>query len=257
MNDLSVTVYIVDDDDGSRQSLKALVRSIGVEAITFASAEEFLEAIDPDRPGCLVTDLRMLGMSGIELQEELLVRGIGLPVILLTAHAETPLTVQLGGGIRDQERVRYWLDNGVTRCVVGSFALAEPGEFTRRAFLNGRIDLTQAEAVIDILSARTRKGVDLALEQMSGALYKEVDRLRASLVEIRALLETAIDFPEEEIEIADHRSIAAKLQEEVLDRLKDLDEVAYLRFVSVYKEFQGAADFEKDLNESLAALFRG
>ena len=94
MNDLPVTVYIVDDDDGSRQSLKALVRSIGVEAITFASAEEFLEAIDPDRPGCLVTDLRMLGMSGIELQEELLVRGIGLPVILLTAHAETPLTVR-------------------------------------------------------------------------------------------------------------------------------------------------------------------
>lgn len=100
--------------------------------------------------------------------------------------------------------------------------LAEPGEFTKRAFLNGRIDLTRAEAVIDILSARTRKGVDLALEQMSGALYKEVDRLRSSLVEIRALLETAIDFPEEEIEIADHRSIAARLQEEVLDRLKKL-----------------------------------
>ncbi|MGI9536693.1 MAG: tRNA uridine-5-carboxymethylaminomethyl(34) synthesis GTPase MnmE [Desulfocapsaceae bacterium] len=100
--------------------------------------------------------------------------------------------------------------------------LAEPGEFTKRAFLNGRIDLTRAEAVIDILSARTRKGVDLALEQMSGALYKEVDRLRTSLVEIRALLETAIDFPEEEIEIADHQVVRAKLQEEVLGPLKKL-----------------------------------
>ena len=100
--------------------------------------------------------------------------------------------------------------------------LAEPGEFTKRAFLNGRIDLTRAEAVIDVLSARTRKGVDLALEQMSGSLYKEVDRLRSTLVEIRALLETAIDFPEEEIEIADHTAIGTRLQDEVLDPLQRL-----------------------------------
>lgn len=100
--------------------------------------------------------------------------------------------------------------------------LAEPGEFTKRAFLNGRIDLTRAEAVIDILSARTRKGVDFALEQMSGSLYNEVDRLRTSLVEIRALLETAIDFPEEEIEIADHQALGARLQKEVIDPLNKL-----------------------------------
>lgn len=100
--------------------------------------------------------------------------------------------------------------------------LADPGEFTKRAFLNGRIDLTRAEAVIDILSARTRKGVDLALEQMTGSLYKEVDRLRFSLVEIRALLETAIDFPEEEIEIADHHALGQRLEEEVLSPLRKL-----------------------------------
>lgn len=100
--------------------------------------------------------------------------------------------------------------------------LADPGEFTKRAFLNGRIDLTRAEAVIDILSARTRKGVDLALDQISGKLYKEIDALRSTLVEVRALLETAIDFPEEEVEIADHGSILTRLQDEVvspLDRL--------------------------------------
>ena len=100
--------------------------------------------------------------------------------------------------------------------------LADPGEFTKRAFLNGRIDLTRAEAVIDILSARTRKGVDLALEQISGKLYKEVDGLRSILVEIRALLETAIDFPEEEIEIADHASILLQLQQEVVYPLQGL-----------------------------------
>ncbi len=100
--------------------------------------------------------------------------------------------------------------------------LAQPGEFTKRAFLNGRIDLTRAEAVIDVLSARTRKGVDLALEQMSGSHYKVVDRLRSSLVEIRALLETAIDFPEEEIEIADHQALGERLQGEVLTPLQKL-----------------------------------
>jgi tRNA modification GTPase len=119
-----------------------------------------------------------------------------------------------GGFLVLQSVLELILDQGVR--------LAEPGEFTKRAFLNGRIDLTRAEAVIDVLSARTRKGVDLALEQMSGSLYKEVDKLRTSLVEIRALLETAIDFPEEEIEIADHRAMYARLRKEVLAPLEKL-----------------------------------
>lgn len=100
--------------------------------------------------------------------------------------------------------------------------LAEPGEFTKRAFLNGRIDLTRAEAVIDILSARTRKGVDLALEQMSGNLYRQVDEMRSALVEIRALLETAIDFPEEEIEIANHQVIYNRIQRDISVPLQKL-----------------------------------
>ncbi len=111
----------------------------------------------------------------------------------------------------------------VLELILGQGAqLAEPGEFTKRAFLNGRIDLTRAEAVIDILSARTRKGVDLALEQMGGALYQAVNTMRAALVEVRALLETAIDFPEEDIEIADHRAILVKIQDQVQGPLQKL-----------------------------------
>ena len=100
--------------------------------------------------------------------------------------------------------------------------IAQPGEFTKRAFLNGRIDLTRAEAVIDILSARTRKGVDLALEQMSGALFSRVDEMRRSLVTIRAMLEVAIDFPEEDVEIIDHSSLVEQLRREVLLPLENL-----------------------------------
>ncbi len=87
-------IYVVDDDAGSRQSVKALVRSMGLQAVACSSAEEFLTELDPDRPGCLVTDVRMPGMSGIELQERLVAERISLPVIIITAYAETPLTVK-------------------------------------------------------------------------------------------------------------------------------------------------------------------
>ncbi len=100
--------------------------------------------------------------------------------------------------------------------------LASPGEFTKRAFLNGRIDLTQAEAVIDVLSAKTRKGVDLAQEQLSGALYREIDPVRQSLVRMRAVIEVAIDFPDEDVEIIDHSALILQLEKEVIQPLKKL-----------------------------------
>ena len=93
--------------------------------------------------------------------------------------------------------------------------LADPGEFTKRAFLNGRIDLTRAEAVIDVLAAKTRKGVDLAQEQLSGALYNRIEPIRKSLVYMRAILEVAIDFPDEDIEILNHNDLIKQMEEEV------------------------------------------
>ncbi len=100
--------------------------------------------------------------------------------------------------------------------------LAEPGEFTKRAFLNGRIDLTKAEAVIDILAARTRKGVDLAQEQLAGALYSRIDVIRSSLVRMRAILEVAIDFPDEDVEIVDHQHLLHELRVAVEEPLAAL-----------------------------------
>ena len=78
---------------------------------------------------------------------------------------------------------------------------AEPGEFTKRAFLNGRVDLAQAEAVLDLIRARTAKGAQLALNQASGELSKYVGELREELLDILVQVEAAIDFPEEEIEL--------------------------------------------------------
>jgi two-component system, LuxR family, response regulator FixJ len=86
-------VFVVDDDEQARRSVCALVCSMGVRAESFASAEEFLDFYVKGSPGCLVTDMRMLGMSGQELLEELKRRKILLPVIVLTAYASTPVTV--------------------------------------------------------------------------------------------------------------------------------------------------------------------
>jgi FixJ family two-component response regulator len=88
-------VYIVDDDLAARESVAALVESMGVPARAFASAEEFLQAFDPRQRGCLVTDLRMPGMSGLELQQRLAREGSALPVVVITAFADVPVTVQI------------------------------------------------------------------------------------------------------------------------------------------------------------------
>lgn len=78
--------------------------------------------------------------------------------------------------------------------------MAEPGEFTKRAFLNGRIDLTQAEAVIDLITAKTMASLEIANRQLRGVLYREMTSLKEDLVEQLALIEAHIDFPEEEID---------------------------------------------------------
>jgi two-component system response regulator FixJ len=87
-------VFIVDDDEQVRKAVKALVEAMGVTSESYPSAEEFLRAYDGRRPACLVTDVRMLGMSGLELQERMIEQGLSMSVIVLTAFATTPTTVR-------------------------------------------------------------------------------------------------------------------------------------------------------------------
>jgi FixJ family two-component response regulator len=87
-------IYIVDDDALARKAVATLVEAMGLPTFSFDSAENFLAAYDGRRPACLVTDVRMLGMSGLELQEELIRLGVPIPVVVLTAFATTPGTVR-------------------------------------------------------------------------------------------------------------------------------------------------------------------
>jgi FixJ family two-component response regulator len=88
------TVHVVDDDDAVRSSLRLLLKSVGLPTVAHASAHEFLAAWDGDQPGCLVLDVRMPGMSGIELQAELNQRGAIIPVIFISGHGDIPMAVE-------------------------------------------------------------------------------------------------------------------------------------------------------------------
>ena len=88
------TVFVVDDDEGVRNSLRFLLKSVGLAAHAFGSASEFLATYRPSQPGCLVLDVRMPGMSGLELQEQLNLRGAVIPVIFITGHGDIPMAVE-------------------------------------------------------------------------------------------------------------------------------------------------------------------
>src|SRR2546430_14755882 len=87
---LTPTVYIVDDDAEMRETLRSLVSSVNLPVETYASGHEFLETQNGGRAGCLVVDLRMPGLSGIDLQDELVSRGLTLPVIIISGYGDVP-----------------------------------------------------------------------------------------------------------------------------------------------------------------------
>lgn len=92
--DSKPTIYIVDDDDGIRKALTLLITTMGYNAIPFARPTEFLKNFDPNQHGCLVLDVRMPEMSGLEIQQRLNRLGSMLPVILVTGHGDVPMAVQ-------------------------------------------------------------------------------------------------------------------------------------------------------------------
>ncbi|MFQ6186293.1 response regulator transcription factor [Sinorhizobium meliloti] len=91
---VSPVAILVDDDATVRDALEELLNSVGIDTISFSSGQEVLEATLPDRPGCLVLDVRMPGLSGLDLQHRLASKGILTPVVFLTGHGDIAMSVQ-------------------------------------------------------------------------------------------------------------------------------------------------------------------
>jgi tRNA modification GTPase len=101
-------------------------------------------------------------------------------------------------------------------CLRHGAKLAEAGEFSKRAFLNGKLDLVQAEAIIDLITSRTETSANLALSQLSGGLSKKILELRESILEILAFIEASIDFPEDDVETLDRISLEKNLDKALI-----------------------------------------
>ena len=94
MTEIDAVVFVIDDDSRTRESLKNLIRSVGLRVDGYASAEEFLKTKRPDVPGCLVLDVRLQGLSGLDLQKRMAEADIDIPIIFMTGHGDIPMTVQ-------------------------------------------------------------------------------------------------------------------------------------------------------------------
>ncbi|MGA6970684.1 MAG: tRNA uridine-5-carboxymethylaminomethyl(34) synthesis GTPase MnmE [Candidatus Binatus sp.] len=181
----------------------------GAVAIVRLSGPRTLAILDkifrPAHPGKPVPRMMRLGdvidpASGVQIDRAL--------AVVMPAPAsltgEDGAEIQCHGG--------SFLVRRIVAIVVDAGArIAEPGEFTRRAFLNNRIDLAEAEAVADLTEARSESGLSMALSQLSGALSVRVAELRTQVVAIRAHLEIEIDFSDEDIRLPSRREVAAEL----------------------------------------------
>jgi FixJ family two-component response regulator len=87
-------VFVIDDDPSIRMAIKELIEAVGINCQTFESGQELLNATLPDVPGCLVLDVRLPGLSGLNLQRELKARGCDIPIVFITGHGDIPMTVQ-------------------------------------------------------------------------------------------------------------------------------------------------------------------
>lgn len=172
------TVFVVDDDPGVRRSLQALMESAGLGVATYASAAEFLDALDVARPGCLLLDLRLKrGGSGLDLQDELRRRNVPLPIIVITAHGNVSSSVRaLKGGAIDflQKPIQPTVLIGRVREAIEQDRRARESARAASAIAERRARLTPREAeVLNLLvqgkaSREIASSLDVSVRTVEG-----------------------------------------------------------------------------------------
>lgn len=142
-----------------------------------------------------------------------------------TFTAENVVEINCHGGLIPLRKTLELVLNAGAR-------LAEPGEFSKRAFLNGRIDLTQAEAIIDVIRAKTDSGLKMALSQLKGHLWEKIHNVRHEILGLMAKIEVSIDFPEEDLEeitLSEIRDKVSVMKEEIEALIKTADQGKFIR----------------------------
>lgn len=175
MPDRNATVYVVDDEESVRNSLRWLLGSVHLNVATFPSAQAFLGAYRAGSPGCLILDVRMPEMSGLELMEHIREQGVTLPVIFLTAHGDVPMAVRaMKGGALDFLQKPFNSQQLLDRV---NLALKMDAEARRRR--TGEAKLTHDLAV---LTPREREVFDLALAgESSESIGRRLDISRKTV----------------------------------------------------------------------------
>jgi len=161
-NQQEATVFVVDDDPAIRKSLRWLIESVGLKVQTYELASEFLERYSPDRPGCLVLDVRIPGMSGLELQEKLRARGYDIPVIIVSGYGDVPMAVRamkagavdfLEKPVSDQVLLDY-IQKGIERDIKNKAARLQNKELLERKSTLTRREHEVMDYVVSGFSSR-------------------------------------------------------------------------------------------------------
>jgi tRNA modification GTPase len=140
---------------------------------------------------------------------------------VLLSFMEAPHTYTREDVVEINSHSGYVLLDQILQIVLREGArLAKPGEFTFRAFINGRIDLTQAEAIVDLINSKSERGLQIASQQIKGALREEIDRLRQRALDILAQVEVAIDFPDEEEGLFPGEQSAAIMEKDIITTIQ-------------------------------------
>ena len=176
MKEQDPIVFVIDDDRMIRDGLQSLIRSVGLRVETFASAQEFLGAKRPDTPACLVLDVRMPGLSGLDLQLKLRDDGIPIPVIFITGHGDIPMSVRA---------MKEGAHEFLTKPVRGQDLLdaVQKALASDRALRQERLEANEIRSRFESLTPREKEVLDLVVE---GLLNKQIaDQLGMSELTVK------------------------------------------------------------------------
>lgn len=178
------TIFVVDDEPAVRDSLQVLLGTYGFAVETYATAASFLDRADAHRPGCLVADVRMPGMTGIELQRELTRRGNSMPVIVITGHGDVPMAVDaLKAGAMDFLE-KPLNDEALVRSIRAALerderSRAEGQEMSRLGERMGRLTGREREVMMLIVDGLANN----AVAEKLGISARTVEHYRANIMQ--------------------------------------------------------------------------